>query len=746
MQTAHEVPRKETLTDRSQIKAALDALVNGSCGADAFDAAMITRCRDNPDAVWELLALIDQYGRRGQLGTYDVSALKAKISRETYGQSLPAKGSTVKADAAGIEIAPPSNTASVRSKRPVLLNEKLRPATLKSAVIDEADEARDATEIVAASPIPPPVARLAYSRVRKSEASVSPVAAPKPRETRYPAVGSVLHDRFVLEERLGSGGMGTVFKALDRNRLGLPAADRHVALKVLREELTTRPEAVHCLTQEFLQTQHLSHPGVINVFDLGTDGGHPYITMELLEGELLSSVLARTAPLRLERRDADSILSELGSALAYAHERGIVHADIKPSNIMITERGGLRILDFGAATLLKSEPWISEPGQSFNAVTLAYASCERLAGETPDVRDDIFSYACVAYELLAGMHPFGRKSAVEARAQRIPLRPIPGLTRRQWRALAKGLAWDRSMRQENLAAVLRDLVPDVEYGRLPPPRLLQSRTAAFSGTSKTGWIVAAGALAMLAIVVAALPVASMPPEVERARQELIRMRDVAAGLTQSWIGKVGEWRTRAPFVKALMSEPESQPQPQALTVAPSSQIAQEQIAREQIEAVQNQSPQGQTSESPLVASVTTIEEAGSTAEPAVPPAAIVDRGPGRLELEADTLSVAESSPVARVIVHRRGGIGRSATFSWHTMPGSATENLDYAAFGPVTETFAPGQSTASILVPIVRDSDPEGAETFSIEITLTDGQSRLGSLTATTVFIEDDDTVPVTRR
>jgi Calx-beta domain len=128
------------------------------------------------------------------------------------------------------------------------------------------------------------------------------------------------------------------------------------------------------------------------------------------------------------------------------------------------------------------------------------------------------------------------------------------------------------------------------------------------------------------------------------------------------------------------------------------------------------------------------------AEPANRPSG----GPGRIEFGAGTLSVLESSPVARIVVERRGDLDSSASFSWTTLPDSAVENQDYAAFGVVTEAFAPGQSSASILVPIVRDSDVEGAESFYVEITAAAGQARLGSLTRVTVFIEDDDLASAT--
>ena len=251
----------------------------------------------------------------------------------------------------------------------------------------------------------------------------------------------MLRQRYVLERELGRGGMGTVYRALDRNKEDLPPPNRYVAVKVLREEFAHRPDALQALRREAHQAQALSHPGIVNVFDFDHDGDVYFITMELLEGELLSDLIQRIRPGKLPRQAATDILRDLGNAVAYAHSRGVLHMDLKPGNVMITTQGDVRVLDFGLAHPHVTEPWISDHPPPFHAATPTYASCEQLDGAAPDLRDDVFSLACMAYELLSGEHPFGRCSAREARDQGQRPRRIRGLSRREWRTLRQGLAW-----------------------------------------------------------------------------------------------------------------------------------------------------------------------------------------------------------------------------------------------------------------------------------------------------------------
>jgi serine/threonine protein kinase len=181
--------------------------------------------------------------------------------------------------------------------------------------------------------------------------------------------------------------------------------------------------------------------------------------MEYLEGELLSSLMQRFQPLPMARPHAWSIIRQIASGLEHAHGRNLVHADLKPQNIMITNSGEVRILDFGASRTFAGPGRIAPAGRATSSGTPAYACCELLDGRSPDPRDDLYALACISYELLAGAHPFQRRRANEARDFAIvPARPS-GLRRRQWNTLARGLSWHRAGRSIPVGAWFKALKP-----------------------------------------------------------------------------------------------------------------------------------------------------------------------------------------------------------------------------------------------------------------------------------------------
>ena len=150
-----------------------------------------------------------------------------------------------------------------------------------------------------------------------------------------------------------------------------------------------------------------------------------------------------------------AIIRDVGAALSYAHANGIVHGDLNPGNVFITDDGMVRVLDFGASHALPRGPWIGdERSTTPTLATPRYASCELLEGEAAGVRDDVYALACVAYVLLSGKLPFGEYNAIQARTMRFkPARPA-GLTGQQWRSLRSGLALRPERRAANVAELL----------------------------------------------------------------------------------------------------------------------------------------------------------------------------------------------------------------------------------------------------------------------------------------------------
>jgi len=284
-----------------------------------------------------------------------------------------------------------------------------------------------------------------------------PVAPQIPAEPRAavpgsaparPGSGYVLRGRYVIESQVGSGGMGTVYKALDRSRSEHTETDARVAIKILHEKTRSRAEVVSKLRREFYSAQVLSHPSVVKVYELDLDHDFSFFTMELIDGESLLKVMQKLHPLPLPRDYVWAVIREVGSGLAHAHDRRVIHGDLKPQNVMVTNDGELRILDFGTSR------------ESATTLTPAYASCELLEGREPDPRDDLFALACLSYELLAGQHPFEQRRSTEARSLNMtPERP-PALSGRQWKALSTALSWDRADRPRSVRDWLAELALD----------------------------------------------------------------------------------------------------------------------------------------------------------------------------------------------------------------------------------------------------------------------------------------------
>jgi eukaryotic-like serine/threonine-protein kinase len=261
--------------------------------------------------------------------------------------------------------------------------------------------------------------------------------------------GQTIKDRFIIEEQLGAGGMGVVFGALDLRKQ--EAQDRHpwIAIKVLNEDVRSHPDSLKVLQREAKKAQGLAHPNIITVFDFDRDEQLHYLTMEYLSGISLDKLLKSRKQLPLA--EVSDIAKQMGAALTYAHESGVIHSDLKPANVFVTEKGRVKVIDFGIARAVKRGTQTGGEGTMFDvrelgAFTPAYASIDLIEGREPDARDDIFALACITYELLAGRHPFGRMPATEAKANGLaPTRPL-GMSGRQWKALRQALSFERGER------------------------------------------------------------------------------------------------------------------------------------------------------------------------------------------------------------------------------------------------------------------------------------------------------------
>ncbi|MCA8203977.1 serine/threonine-protein kinase [Burkholderia sp. AU33545] len=278
---------------------------------------------------------------------------------------------------------------------------------------------------------------------------------------RVKGIGDTLNGRFVLEECLGVGGMGTVYKALDLRKLEASDRKPHIAIKVLNVQFRGQPTSLIALQREARKAQTLAHRNIVTVYDFDRDGPLVYLTMEYLSGRPLSKVLRAPDFKGMPLDAALPIIAGMGQALAYAHERGFVHCDFKPANVFLTDRGEVKVIDFGIARAFQrrdEDPDVTvfDPA-SLGGITPAYASPEMFEHLEPDPRDDVYALACVTYELLTGHHPFNRLSATQARHDHLRPERHPGLDRTQWRTLSAALSFDRATRTPSVNLFLEGM-------------------------------------------------------------------------------------------------------------------------------------------------------------------------------------------------------------------------------------------------------------------------------------------------
>ncbi len=226
-------------------------------------------------------------------------------------------------------------------------------------------------------------------------------------------IGRVLGNRYEIIEKIGGGGMSYVYKAKCK------VLNRFVAIKILRDELTSDPEFVDKFKQESLNAASLAHPNIVNIYDTGIEDDIYYIVMEYVKGETLKKYINRKG--RLSEQEAIKISRQVAEALKHAHTNNIVHRDIKPHNILITEEGIAKVTDFGIARAATS----STINNTSNVIgSVHYFSPEQARGGYVDDKSDIYSLGIVMYEMVTGVVPFDADNHISVAMKQIQEKPV----------------------------------------------------------------------------------------------------------------------------------------------------------------------------------------------------------------------------------------------------------------------------------------------------------------------------------
>ena len=346
---------------------------------------------------------------------------------------------------------------------------------------------------------------------------VSPSGSPSPRGSalrtargaasaveRF-APGTVLLDRYRIVGPIGRGGMGEVFRADDLT------LEQPVALKFLPRALENDPERLERLYSEVRLARQVSHPAVCRVWDVGEADGQPFLSMEFVDGENLSSLLRRIGRLPVDK--AIDIARQVASGLAAAHEKGVLHRDLKPSNVMLDGQGKVRLTDFGLAAL---DATLS--GDDIRSGTPSYMSPEQLAGREVTLRSDIYALGLLLYELFTGRRAFDGRSVAELTRKHRDERPI------EPSAIVPDLP----------AAVERTILACLEKAPKKRPPSAGAVLAMLSGQDPLAAAIAAGETPSPELVAAAGEQTVLRPAVAWACLAVVVIGALLAPVTQQW--------------------------------------------------------------------------------------------------------------------------------------------------------------------------------------------------------------------
>jgi serine/threonine protein kinase len=531
-----------------------------------------------------------------------------------------------------------------------------------------------------------------------------PLAAPA-RIDAEPAPGSILCFRYVLEQLIGRGGTSVIYRARDlRPGTTRNKAANVVAIKLLHAGLRADPIALTRLSREFRQMQCLSHRGIVRVLDMDCDGEVSFISMELVAGRTVNSWMHTPVP----ASEAFRIITECCEALEYAHSLGILHGDVKPSNVILTSDGAAKLIDFGATPNAASG--VAATFDASIGTTPLYASPQILSGLGAERRDDIFSLACLSYSILSsGRHPFGGRPSFEGgRAKSAPtyVRSIPPAL---FEVIESALSAERERRPASVREFL-NLLSAAERRR---------RAAATSAAPPALPEVGAAA---------DRPSRSIAPtlfrQIRLTAHSLAGTHATGAALVafDGFDAHRNPDRHARPFVRLIVA---------ILAIAGATEFLQLDARRDVSAAA----------ELPAAASAGSAEPASTVGPPSEtilqsePPA----RNTGVISFEAPTVHASAMQSMVAISVKRLQSTTSSAAFAWRVERGTAQPGIDYARTQPRVVRFIEGQAVRTLFIPLINTRAPlasPGPLTFTVALERVAGGPALGRFARVTVAID----------
>ncbi len=552
-----------------------------------------------------------------------------------------------------------------------------------------------------------------------------------------------------LRARLGGGRLGAIYEAQDE--LSRISGSQHfVAVILIDSRVASRAGFAPDFERGAAELKSIAHPNIVRLLEYGRDRNRFYLVNELLESASLRFVLNDTGTLPVAETTA--VLRAVGDALQYLHAKGLVHGNLRPENVLVTFGYEVKVLD------VVPNGWLVNPNDALGVPARA-----------PDKRDDVFGLACLAYEMLAGRHPFNGNTAQEAYRSGLEAERIQDLGEREWRALANALAVHRDDRTPNVqqfldefgvgsAQKLKSVVatasapapayampPPTYTAADPPPALSRPVVAERMGRDEPERRGVAGKFFALLLVIGLGAAAWYYQEPLRIFTTDL-MAEVQARIDAE---RATSDRAPAPATVAnadapLVSAPAiTDPEP-AMVLAPGANVPAdansavpagdepvsapiEEPVAAQAEPVAPAPMPAIDSPSPVV-----VKQAPVAAAPAPPVAA----GPARFAFQQELATVRESDVAARITIRRSGSLSGTASVSWWTAEGTARADVDYADLGARIERFAPGEASRTIYVPLTNDAVREPSKSFRVLLGRGEGADIAAELR---VDIVDDD-------